>query len=184
MALMKKKSAAAKAGSPPAGGDAAAAAPKKGGKLIFILTPIAVFGGAFGASYLTGSGSAAAPAAAEASATDSHDGHAKDSHGSATWLPQRNAKTLALEPLTITAGTQGQTLRIGLAIEVWDADAEIDVAKLRDAFTTYLRAVEAEMLSDPSFHMRMKRALLHRARVVTGQDIVADVLITDFLLTS
>ena len=41
-----------------------------------------------------------------------------------------------------------------------------------------------EQLADPAFHMKMKRALLHRARVVSGTDVVADVLITDFLLSS
>ncbi|MEM9599382.1 MAG: flagellar basal body-associated FliL family protein [Pseudomonadota bacterium] len=182
---MKKKSAAPKAGSPPDSGGTAAPAAKKGGKLGLILTPIAVFAGAFGASWLGGS-PAPAPVVeqAETSKDEVGDIHAEDESMIAAWLPGRHATTLALEPLTITAGSQGQTLRIGLAIEVWDADAPIDVAKLRDAFTTYLRALEPEMLSDPSFHMRLKRALLHRARVVTEQDIIADVLITDFLLTS
>ncbi|GLQ21453.1 flagellar basal body-associated FliL family protein [Algimonas porphyrae] len=185
MALMKKKSAAPKAGTPPDSGGAAAPAAKKGGKLGLILTPLAVFGGAFGASWL---GGAPAPAPAtehvEAAKGAAGDIHAEDSSMIAAWLPGKHATTLALEPLMITAGSQGQTLRIGLAIEVWDSEAPIDVAKLRDAFTTYLRALEPDMLSDPSFHMRLKRALLHRARVVTDQDVIADVLITDFLLTS
>jgi flagellar FliL protein len=91
---------------------------------------------------------------------------------------------MPLEALTITAGTRGQTLRVGLAVEVWDTGSEIDEARLRDAFTTYLRALDPAQLADPSFHVRLKRALLHRARVVSGQDVVADVLITDFLLRS
>ncbi|MGB6229164.1 MAG: flagellar basal body-associated FliL family protein, partial [Litorimonas sp.] len=79
---------------------------------------------------------------------------------------------------------QGQILKIGISVEVWDADAYMDTARLRDAFTAYLRALDAEQLADPNFHMRIKRALLHRARVVSGPEVVADVLITDFLLTS
>lgn len=174
MAVMKKKKGTPAA--PAAAGDGAAA-PKKSNKLFTILAPVLIFGATFGATWFTGQ-SAPAPVAKA-----TVEQHTAATH-SADWTPPKPEYTLAMEPMTITAGTRGQTLRLGIAIEVWESDPDIDVARLRDAFTTYLRALEPSQLADPSFHMRMKRALLHRARVVTGQDVIADVLITDFLLTS
>ncbi|MEM7729193.1 MAG: flagellar basal body-associated FliL family protein [Pseudomonadota bacterium] len=147
----------------------------KGAKLLAVAAPLLVFGASFGASYVMGGAPVpAAPAPAPAPAASDH---------SADWRPPSPAQTVALETMIITAGPRGQTLRIGLALEMWES-GEVDVPRMRDAFTTYLRALEPGHLSDPAYHVRMKRALLHRARVVAGQDAVADVLITDFLLTS
>lgn len=176
MALLKKKK------SDPAAAPIAAPegdSPKKGGLLVMLLAPLAVFGASFGASTFLGvGGSASAPSSYDTAPAPTAATH------SANWSPSKPSKTVALETMAITAGPQGQTLRIGLAVEVWPSDVEIDQPRLRDAFTTYLRALNADQLSDPAFHVRMKRALLHRARVVEGQDVIADVLITDFLLTS
>lgn len=173
MALMKKKKGTPAA--PAAAGDGDAT-PKKGGKLLTLLAPVLIFGATFGATWFTGQSAPPPP-------PPPVEDHTAATH-SADWTPPKPEFVLAMEPMTITAGTRGQTLRLGIAIEVWEKDPEIDAARLRDAFTTYLRALEPSQLADPSFHMRMKRALLHRARVVTGQDVIADVLITDFLLTS
>ena len=173
MALLKSK----KGKAAPAGGDAAKAkSGGKGGKLLALAAPLLVFGASFGASYVMGGAPAPAPAAVEEKPTAA-------TH-SADWQPPAPAKTVPMETMTLSAGPQGQTLRIGLAIEVWDGSVELDTPRMRDAFTTYLRALEPAQLSDPGYHVRMKRALLHRARVVAGQDAVADVLITDFLLVS
>lgn len=173
MALMKKKK-----GTPAAAATAAEdeVAPKKSSKLFSILAPVLIFGATFGATWFTGKSTPAPVQHVEIEPTAA-------TH-SADWTPPTPEFTLAMEPMTITAGTRGQTLRLGIAIEVWENDPEIDSARLRDAFTTYLRALDPAQLADPSFHMRMKRALLHRARVVAGPDVIADVLITDFLLTS
>jgi len=171
--MKKKKDTPA---APAAAGDGTPA-PKKGSKLTMILGPVLIFAATFGATWFT-----AKPAPAPAPIAVVEDNTAA-TH-SADWTPPQPEQTLAMEPMTITAGTRGQTLRVGIAIEVWEKDTFIDSARLRDAFATYLRALDPAQLADPSFHMRMKRALLHRARVVAGPDIVADVLITDFLLTS
>jgi flagellar FliL protein len=174
MALMKKKKDKPASAATAGDGDAA---PKKGSKLMSLLAPVLIFGATFGATWFTGQ-SEPAPAPVVADVQETAATHSAD------WTPPKPEYVLAMEPMTITAGTRGQTLRLGIAIEVWENDPEIDAARLRDAFTTYLRALDPAQLADPSFHMRMKRALLHRARVVAGPDVVADVLITDFLLTS
>lgn len=175
MALLKKKK---DAGGTSSGGADTAPAPKSGGKLLAILAPLVAFGAAFGASWIGGPDPSAQPVMVESEAKT------EIVAPKAEWSPERPPVTVSLDPLTITAGSQGQTLRIGLAVEVWNEDIEMDVPRLRDAFTAYLRALDPAQLSDPSFHMRMKRALLHRARIVMGHDAVADVLVTDFLLTS
>lgn len=174
MALLKKKKDAKP--KPPAEG----AKPGKGGKLLGLLAPVLVFGAAFGASYAMGGKPAPVPVADDAHA----EAKTEAEPHTASWRAPRPSSTYAMDPLTITAGAQGQTLKIGLSVEVWDKDAYLDMPRLRDAFTAYLRALEPDQLADPAFHMKMKRALLHRARVVSGPDVVADVLITDFLLTS
>jgi flagellar basal body-associated protein FliL len=177
MALLKKKK------SDPAAAPSAAPegeSPKKGGgMLVMLLAPVLVFGASFGTSTFLGTGGgASAPATTEAKPEPTAAKLA------AEWHPEKPAKTVSLDIMAISAGPQGEVLRIGIAVEVWKDDAELDQPRLRDAFTTYLRALDADQLSDPAFHVRMKRALLHRARVVEGQDVVADILITDFLLTS
>jgi flagellar basal body-associated protein FliL len=174
MALLKKKkdkpaAPVSEAGSTPAS--------KKGGLLLTILAPLLVFGASFGASYVLGDGHAAAPVTVD-------EPEPTAATHSAEWNPATPPKTVTLDTMTLSAGPQGQTLRIGIAIEVWDKDADLEEVRMRDAFTTYFRALDPSQLADPSFHVRMKRALLHRARIVAGQDVVADVLITDFLLTS
>ena len=173
--LKKKKSDPAAPPSPAPEGDS----PKKGGMLVMLVAPLLVFGASFGASTFLGTGKSA-----PAPESDAHAPQPTAATHSVEWSPDKPAKTISLDTMAITAGPQGQTLRIGLAVEVWSSDTEIDQPRLRDAFTTYLRALNADQLSDPSFHVRMKRALLHRARVVEGQDVIADILITDFLLTS
>ena len=173
MALLKKKK--DKPAAPAAAGEDVAM-PKKKSRLTAIAAPLLIFGATFGATWFTAKPAPApiaAPVETPTAATHSAD-----------WTPPEPDRTLAMEPLTITAGTRGQTLRVGIALEVWGKGEEIDPARLRDAFTTYLRALDPAQLADPSYHMRMKRALLHRARVVAGPDVVADVLITDFLLTT
>lgn len=177
MALLKKKK-SDPAAAPTAVPDGESPQ-KKGGMLVMLLAPVLVFGASFGASTFLGTGGSA-PAPVE----EAHEPEPTAATHSADWSPEKPAKTVSLDTMAITAGPQGQTLRIGIAVEVWPYGHEIDEPRLRDAFTTYLRALNADQLSDPSFHVRMKRALLHRARVVEGQDIIADVLITDFLLTS
>lgn len=172
MALLKKK----KDGKPTPPSDGAK--PGKLGKLLGLLAPVLVFGAAFGASYAMGGKPAPAPVIEETDTKADAEPH------TASWRAPRPSSTYAMDPLTITAGAQGQTLKIGLSVEVWEKDAYLDMPRLRDAFTAYLRALEPDQLADPAFHMKMKRALLHRARVVSGPDVVADVLITDFLLTS
>lgn len=174
MALMKKKKGTPAAAATAGDGDAV---PKKGNKLTATLAPVLIFAATFGATWFTRQ-----PVAAPSTVAAVEE-HTAATH-SADWNPPKPEYVLAMEPMTITAGTRGQTLRLGIAIEAWKNEPEIDAARLRDAFTTYLRALEPSQLADPSFHMRMKRALLHRARVVAGPDVIADVLITDFLLTS
>lgn len=171
MALMKKKKDGPVAPASPEPGEAT---PKKGGKLGLLIAPVLVFGATFGASWVTHEPTTIQIIQAPEPSAATH---------SAEWVPPIPGYTKAMDPLTLTAGTRGQTLRLGIALELWIDDETIDEARLRDAFTTYLRALDPNQLADPSFHIRLKRALLHRARVVAGQDVVADVLITDFLLS-
>ena len=98
-----------------------------------------------------------------------------------------NVVFVELEPLMVSLGhsAEGRHLRIGLTLETGEGQ-EADIAhaepKLRDAFTSYLRAVNIEQLEDPAAMTRLRAQLLRRAKVILGHDTVHGVLITDFLV--
>ncbi len=54
--------------------------------------------------------------------------------------------------------------------------------QLRDAFSTYLRAVEITDFEDPAFYEILRRQLHRRAQLIIGPRAVESILITDFLL--
>lgn len=78
-----------------------------------------------------------------------------------------------------------QVLRILLALEIPKDNVEnIDSndLRLRDAFMSYLRAVEVEQLADVSFLPQLRAQLLRRAKLVLGEANVSGILVTDFLI--
>ena len=149
--------------------------PNKASKLGAIAVPLVAFLAATGASFALSSN----PAPAQPIT-------ASDAPSAVTpmrWAPPEPAKTVTIEPIVVTFGERNSTLKLGIAIELTDAEMEADTPRLRDAFTGYLRTVGPRAATNPGFHSQLKRQLLHRARVVFGPDAVTDVLITDFMIT-
>lgn len=168
MAKEKKKA------KPDVGDDGAK--PSKLGKIMGLLSPLLVFGAAFGAHWQFG--------ATPSEEIVSHDEtKTADTTPTGDWAPPPAAYIVSLDPMTVTVGQKGQLLKIGLALEAATEEIDPTDPRLKDAFTGYLRAIQPEMLSDPNFHIELKRQLLHRARVTLGVQTVQGVLITDFLMT-
>lgn len=54
--------------------------------------------------------------------------------------------------------------------------------RISDVINSYLRAVEPQVLEDPTALVRIRAHLLRRIQMVTGEGQVHDVLITEFIL--
>ncbi|MBN2629953.1 MAG: flagellar basal body-associated FliL family protein [Rhodobacteraceae bacterium] len=147
---------------------------KKKGKLpllIGVLGALALGGGGFYATY---SGLIAGGDSAP---------HAPDTaHGSLA-----DVAFVAVAPITISLGPQSTArhLRFASQLEVSPAHAEEVrqlLPRISDVLNSYLRAVELTQLHDPSALMRLKAQMLRRIQIVTGQDRVRDLLISEFVL--
>lgn len=107
-------------------------------------------------------------------------GHAEAPHGTAVAF-------VALEPIMVALppGASARRLRFAGELEVDPAQAE-EVARLSprivDALGTYLRAVDASDLESPAAVQRIRAQMLRRVQVVTGEGLVRDLLVTEFIL--
>ncbi len=93
-----------------------------------------------------------------------------------------------LEPLVITLGPNAASryLKISISLETTEDDIETLEhlqPKFRDVLNTYLRAVEEGDLVEPSATTRLRAQILRRLQVIAPNGAVANVLITDFILS-
>ena len=147
--------------------------PKKKSKLpllIGLAGALALGGGGFYATYsgmILGSEESGKAAHADASLPD------------ITFVP--------VDPITISIGPQSTArhLRFASQLEVSTphaAEVRLLLPRISDVLNSYLRAVELVQLEDPSALMRLKAQMLRRVQIVTGQDRVRDLLISEFVL--
>jgi flagellar FliL protein len=54
--------------------------------------------------------------------------------------------------------------------------------RILDVLNGYLRAVELAELEDPDALVRLRAQMLRRIQIVTGQGMVRDLLVTEFVL--
>lgn len=97
------------------------------------------------------------------------------------------AKYIALDPLAVALKPDAgaRTLRIGLALGLSDAHAELaeaDILRLKDGFLDSLRKTDSAAITDPTAMPALREALLTEARLILGEGAVASLLITDFLM--
>jgi flagellar FliL protein len=104
---------------------------------------------------------------------------------------QENAPTasfLPMEPIIVSLGGGEQALRqlqFVAQLEVEPGAAEQIAAlkpRIRDVLNTYLRAVSAADVENPAALMRMRAQMLRRVQIVTGDGVVRDLLISEFIL--
>ncbi len=152
--------------------------PKKGGLIGAILTPLLLAAASFGTVYSLPSGEAKFPAEDHAETEEYHAEEHID-------FTSKNLDIVELNEFVISLREGRQVLRILLAVEAPSESAStIDPndLRLRDAFMSYLRAIEVEQLEDVTFMPQLRAQLLRRAKLVLGDENVSGILITDFLI--
>ena len=94
---------------------------------------------------------------------------------------------VSLTPLIVTVG-EGQGLRqLQLTAQLEVAPGAVEAVTLLsprivDVLNTYLRAVDAATVEDPAAMLRMRAQMLRRVQVVTGEGMVRDLLVSEFIL--
>lgn len=154
------------------------AAKPRGGKLGLVIGLVAalVLGG--GGFYATFSGLIGGDSEHVETTADSHDTLAA-AHAQTEFVP--------LTPLVVSLG-RGATnryLRFSAELEV-NPSYKDEVTSLQprvlDVLNGYLRAVDSRDIETPSALGRLRAQMLRRVQVVTGEDRVRDLLITEFVL--
>lgn len=152
-------------------------AKKKGGLVSVVLTPLILGAVSFGTVFLL-------PTAETGTASSAHDAAASESTDLHDLMPT-NLYIVEMDEFVVSIRDDKNILRMSLALEVpkqFSEDVNPNELRLRDAFMGYLRAVEIAELQDPAFLPQLRAQLLRRSRLVLGQEKVAGVLITDFLI--
>ncbi len=92
-----------------------------------------------------------------------------------------------LDPMVITlsSGSDRQLLRFTAQLDVNPAAVE-EVEKIKpriiDILNGYLRALEVEDLEAPAALIKIRSQMLHRVRIVAGENRVNDLLVMEFVL--
>lgn len=94
---------------------------------------------------------------------------------------------IPIPPLVVSLGADAgaRFLHFTAQVEV-NKSAEEDVTLLMprvvDVLNSYLRAVETRELADPTALVRLRSQMLRRIQLVTGDDKVRDLLISEFII--
>lgn len=95
---------------------------------------------------------------------------------------------VALDPFMVTIPRTDpvRQLRLEVQLEVPKADeAEIRAMfpRFEDTMNTYLRAIDLSGIEDPDNLLRMRMQLLRRLQVAAGENVISDLLVTQFLIS-
>ncbi|MEM8728830.1 MAG: flagellar basal body-associated FliL family protein [Pseudomonadota bacterium] len=88
--------------------------------------------------------------------------------------------------ISFTGGGRRQLLRFAAELEASKAyveDVEHLLPRIVDVLNGYLRALEISDIDDPLALTRLRAQMLRRIQIVTGRDMVRDLLIIEFVLT-
>lgn len=174
---MAKQKKSKKGAATPTGDSGDSSGKSKGGLIGTILTPLILGAASFAMVY-----SLPSP---QSEPTDTE--HETEEHYGAEPLQVTDVDmgVVELNEFTLSLREDKQVLRILLALETPKSVVEsIDPndLHLRDAFMSYLRAIEVEQLQDVAFLPQLRAQLLRRAKLVLGDDNVSGILITEFLI--
>lgn len=93
---------------------------------------------------------------------------------------------VALDPMVVSLGESGaRHLRFAAQLEVAPgraAEAEQLKPRVMDVLNGYLRAVDITQLEDRSALIRLRAQMLRRIQIVTGDGLVRDLLIIEFVM--
>lgn len=96
-------------------------------------------------------------------------------------------KFIALDPLIISIGSDtSHHLRFSAQLAVPSnhiKEVEALKPRIQDVLNSYLRALDPEDISDPGALIRLRAQIVRRIRLVTGEQAVNDLLISEFVLS-
>ncbi|MEM8656696.1 MAG: flagellar basal body-associated FliL family protein [Pseudomonadota bacterium] len=149
-------------------------APKKSNKagiIVALVGALVAGGGGFAATYMGFLDSVAG------------DGGA----GKAGDMAKHSYTFVPLDPILVTLGpsARASALRFTGQLEVTpEAEEVVTTLKPRilDVLNDYLRAVEESEMEDPGALAMLRAQMLRRIQVVTGDGMVRDLLVTEFVL--
>ncbi len=153
--------------------------PKKAGKLPLLIGLVLALGGAaggfLGVQALTAGDTADQPPAQHKEHADKGD----DTKNTGSFLP--------LDPVLVNIGhgASRQHLRFAATLDVparYKEEVAHSIPRVRDALNSFLQAVEPRDLAERESLLRLRVLMLHRARLVLGEDKVNDLLISEFVL--
>lgn len=150
-------------------------APKKGGKgglVVALVGALVAGGGGFAATYI--------------GVFDSLLGGGDDK-SAAYEKGDQNFSFVALDPILISLGPEARasTLKFTAQLEVVPEAAEAVTAlkpRILDVLNGYLRAVSEAELEDPAALSLLRAQMLRRIQIVTGGDMVRDLLVAEFIM--
>ena len=154
--------------------------PKKKSKLPLIIGLVLALASGGGGFYAVQSGLILGDASHMA------DGHEEmEDHAAEKVAHMPDVAFVPVDPLVISLSDRGGHLRFRAQLEVGSAYTD-EVTKLMprvvDVLNNYLRALEAEDLSDGTSLARLRAQMLRRIQIVTGGGRVNDLLIMEFVL--
>lgn len=162
-----------------------APAPKSRKPLLFgLVAALVLAGGGFYATYSGMLGALGGKGGEHAD--EGKSGHGKeDGHGTAQVLG--DVAFVPLDPIMVSLppGSASRHLRFAGQLEVVPGKAEAVAAmmpRILDVLNTYLRAVEVSDLEEPASAARLRAQMLRRVQVVTGEGLVKDLLVTEFVM--
>lgn len=165
----------------------AADGPKqKKGLLVPLLVGLVLAGvGGAGGYWAVTSGPLAGPG--DSAANDGHGDEDSDVAVTHVRPEMEEVAFVPLEPLVITLGpgTAGRHLMFSAELEVAPDDAdEVThlLPRVLDVLNSYLRVIDMEELNDPRTLVRLRAQLLRRIQIVTGDVLVRDLLVTEFVV--
>lgn len=159
--------------------------------VIGLIAAMALCGGGFYATYngLLGAADGKSGGRATNDGGD-HGGEKSDGLGKDGEHARRvlgNVAFVPLDPIMVSLppGSSSRHLRFGGQLEVMPGQADVVtelMPRILDVLNTYLRAVEVSDLEEPASAARLRAQMLRRVQVVTGEGLVKDLLVTEFVM--
>lgn len=92
-----------------------------------------------------------------------------------------------LEQVVVTLGRGADLRQLALTAQLEVEPNAIDTVALLmprviDVMNTYLRAVDVSLIEDPASMLRLRAQMLRRIQVVTGDGVVRDLLVSEFIV--
>jgi flagellar FliL protein len=100
----------------------------------------------------------------------------------------RSVAFVAMAPMVISLapGARSKHLSFSAQLEVAqgnEAAVQQVMPRIVDVLNGYLRAVQTEDLENPAALVRLRAQMLRRVQMVTGEGLVRDLLVTEFVLS-